>query len=645
MAITTNQKHQVPYINSNTNLVSNECACLLCRYISVHGAFIKSLIQSCRVHSRVVMYTLLVVAVLSIGAVESSDGDCGAVVVPAGICGSAGLLCPPCTSQQFTCQPVSGGNSSESGEDEEWSLDLLQLARSCNDKPSVNASLYAVVMSDQLVDVLAEQVLQSITTVAGAIVALAEQLSWSRFAMLADVSDAYFLRTAETVYSKAPSSSDITFLQLGGGNAELEATLSRIERQNLRIVVVSLRASLARQLLCEAYARGWVWPDYAWVVHSVDVETKSCESFMLEGVIDIQYMQPTSCNNSASLAKGVQGLVVCQVYDQDFPQLTGVYQWRESSQVLAFQYLLLNNNLSLIDFDGPVPSDLLPLYSPLVFLSLYYVGISACFVVVTVTMVLYFYYRKQPEIKATSVSLSVFMFLGCYLLIFYLLVLNSTLLPSYHKQSNRVRNFICVFRVWIHGLGFPIALILSTLLVKLLRVYRIFNCYGKINKLTSGNFALAVYVLLLASPNFLICLIWSTSDHYISHVSFSVEDGSLLVTEQCVSRYTIEWLTGLIVYLVVICLLLVFVAVLTRKVKHKNFKDSKKVSALSFIIVLTLSVILSYWYLLRILEAHVVLVHAMLQVGHYYIILECVGFIFVPKLFPIVVKQLRSCQK
>ena len=170
-------------------------------------------------------------------------------------------------------------------------------------------------------------------------------------------------------------------------------------------------------------------------------------------------------------------------------------------------------------------------------------------------------------------------------------------------------HFICVFRVWIHGLGYPIALVLSTLLVRLLRI---FNCYGKLSKYTSGIIAMAVYALLITSPNGLICLVWSTSDHYLSEVIFPVRGGYVFVTEQCRSNHTIQWLLGLLIYLVVISLLLVVAGILTRNVKHKN---TKKVSALSFVVVFTLSLILSYWYILRIIGANVVLVHAVLLIA------------------------------
>jgi hypothetical protein len=129
------------------------------------------------------------------------------------------------------------------------------------------------------------------------------------------------------------------------------------------------------------------------------------------------------------------------------------------------------------------------------------------------------------------------------------------LLPSYHRQSSGVRNFICVFRVWIY--------------------------------------------------------------------SSSVQGGSLVTRERCTSNHTIQWLLGLQIYLVAMSLLLGVVAISTRNISHKNFKDTKKISALCFVIVLTLSMLLAYWYVLRLVRAHIVAVHGALQLAHYCIILEC----------------------
>ena len=154
---------------------------------------------------------------------------------------------------------------------------------------------------------------------------------------------------------------------------------------------------------------------------------------------------------------------------------------------------------------------------------------------------------------------------------------------------------MCTLHACLNGLGFPMALIFSTLLVKLLRIYRIFNVRRKVGKLTSSDSALALYVLLFAAPNAIICVLWVVSDPYTSTVSFSVENGFLVVTVLCVSKCVLVWVLLLLAYFIAMAVLLVIFSVLTCKVKYKDFKDTKKFIMLSFYLILTCVSALFYW--------------------------------------------------
>ena len=135
----------------------------------------------------------------------------------------------------------------------------------------------------------------------------------------------------------------------------------------------------------------------------------------------------------------------------------------------------------------------------------------------------------------------------------------------------------------------------------------------------------------------LISLIWATADPYTSAVSFAISGGLLHIS---VSTYSLLWTLLLLVYTVIMSVFLILFAVLTRKIKYQDFKDTKKVSILSFLVVFQCASLLFYWYLLRIIGADVVFIHVVLQSGYCCTILECQGFIFAPKLFPVVKKKL-----
>ena len=77
---------------------------------------------------------------------------------------------------------------------------------------------------------------------------------------------------------------------------------------------------------------------------------------------------------------------------------------------------------------------------------------SLCFLYVTVIFILYIYFYNEPEIKATSVAVSLCMFLGCYLQ----LVFNGLL---FLKKTT----ITCYLRVWLSGIGLSSLLIFTTL--------------------------------------------------------------------------------------------------------------------------------------------------------------------------------------
>ncbi len=74
---------------------------------------------------------------------------------------------------------------------------------------------------------------------------------------------------------------------------------------------------------------------------------------------------------------------------------------------------------------------------------------------------------------------------------------------------------LCSLLVWTSGMGISCTLILAVILVKLVRIYRIFYLHDNIGKLCSDT-ALAGYVILLLIPTAIILTVM-TVIHHISH--------------------------------------------------------------------------------------------------------------------------------
>jgi DNA-binding MarR family transcriptional regulator len=517
---------------------------------------------------------------------------------------------------------------------------VMEIASDVNANRS---SLQMLVMSGQVVRALAEHMHLSSTTIAQAIDKLSQQFGWRRITVVADAEDKYYLRIAEQFYKTASLSTDSRFLQLIS-SSDVEDLVEKVDRLNLRILVLSLRPHLVTKLLCRAHERQLVWPEYAWIVHSVEVSEGTCGgNFTLDGVITIKLKNarhtswvhqdcPTdkrktlpSVNlqflNSCFISSGLPPTVVVQQVGKLKEHATGIVK------------------------SHPYPSDLPPQYTLTVYIAIFYTATTACFILCTITLVLFICFRNDPAIKATSVSLSILIFIGCYLIILYLYMLSSNILPSLYKQKIELRNCLCTFFTIFHGVGLPMALILSTLLVKLLRVYWLFRLKrraSRASKITISNIALALYVFLISSPNALVSLVWSTFDPLISVVSNSTINGYLHITARCVSSYSVYWTLLLLAHVILISILLVTFAFFTRKITYQDFKDTKKIIILCFSLVFTCTTTLFYWNLLSTIRAGTILVYAVLHIGHYSIILECLGFIFAPKLFPIAKRKIVS---
>ena len=311
---------------------------------------------------------------------------------------------------------------------------------------------------------------KAVKLISNAAVKIIEHYKWNRLMVLADGDVKFFAQVAELVYTRFSGNKYSTHYYQVHEKFNASRIINEVTSKNFNIIVVSLSSSKANEVLAKRQSDALKWPMKAWIVHTVHHGKSSDSDYLMEGTIELllrnfNCIRPQNVNFNRLCTNSSCSLV---------PDLVDIYLWTGHRQVFLSRYSS-TTGLGKVASLKHIPSGDIPQRVPHAFIAVYYVGILSCFTLVTATLVLFIRYRNEPEVKATSTALSILIFLGCYIWIFYLMVLNTTLLPSYHRQSEGIRNFICVFRVWLHGLGYPVALIMSTLLVKLLRVYRIFH--------------------------------------------------------------------------------------------------------------------------------------------------------------------------
>ena len=328
-------------------------------------------------------------------------------------------------------------------------------------------------------------------------------------------------------------------------------------------------------------------------------------------------------------------------YSKDDSRMLKIFHVNNLIQILIgnvysnFSTTSISLNKSILD---TIPTDELPVVStddpPIG----YTIGIALLIMLitifVTILLILYISFRKQPEIKATSFTLSLFMFAGCYISLLYLSFLNYFNHHTFNLLSTPYQNAICNLLQWFSATGISLPLMLAILLVKMLRIYYIFNNVMQRIGHCCSDLTLATYVLLILAPNILINLIWNIVDRYHIMLQYRTKNGYVQIEKDCGSKYETYWFGMLVFYLLVLIIALTIVAIMTRKVRLQHFKDTKKVNVLLFIFSMVITLAFSYWLLLQTANAKQYVVTSLLNIVYSVLIIFFQSLLFLPKVFP-----------
>ena len=257
-------------------------------------------------------------------------------------------------------------------------------------------------------------------------------------------------------------------------------------------------------------------------------------------------------------------------------------------------------------------------------------------------LLFYLCFRKEPEIKATSFTISLFLFVGCYFNLVYIILIVYFEHPAFNAHSTQHQNAIYNLFLWFSGTGISMPLMLATLLVKLLRVYHIFNHITLRVGYYSSDLALTIYILIILAPNVIVNLIWVFVDQYHAVIEFKARKGYIQLSKDCSSNYANVWLGVLCAYLLLLALASAVVAIRTRKVRMEHFKDTKKVNILVFSLCFGLILTFSYWLLFYAMNTKPYVISIPLIIGHSLLILFFQGLLFIPKVFPPFCKYISS---
>ena len=532
-----------------------------------------------------------------------------------------------------------------------------------------------------------------------AVYKMMDAFGWTNIAVIGGTDASYYhTASAFTTQARSQVGNTSTFVNttLLVADGMTSSVLKNLQQSRKRIVFASVGAREAAEIICLAYQEGFIWPNYAWIFsdHQLEdlVRYNVCDSEILRSALEGAYFLRFRFNSSgpdtqtntpnpyadvmhdsiqafalalngtlghlqvmnltledshlgnSDLADMLQSELMMMSFTgalgrvefdskREWQTRVDIFQVQNGSAIHVGSYgsvstaIILENVNRITDaLSNEIPR--IYKHSPLIIIVLLLTVTGVCITVTTIILVLFIYYRRAAEIKATSPNLSLLMFLGCYLLFV------STL---FHTISDAVVNhgpFFCSSVIWCAGIG--INLIFGVLLVRMLRVYRIFTFFGKMGKEWS-DVGLCIVVFLIVGAEALFFLVWSVVDvttvRDVETFQATASPPYYEVVQFCYSEHLQIWLVVSLAEVGLLIFVVAFLAFKTRKIRRKHFKDTKKVNMYLFMNILLICVLVPFWWVLRTANDPASTV-AILYLGYGGTATLCQLLLFVPKVLP-----------
>ena len=489
-----------------------------------------------------------------------------------------------------------------------------------------------------------------------------DAFGWRNIAVIGAQGGLYF-HTAEEFALKVSrnDSRSVTLIS----DEQVSFTLRDLQQSRKRIVFASVETKVAVRIICLAYQKGVVWPNYTWIFpdhyiedlllyadnmcdlkhalekvyllqfhfNSSDAHTQyntaltpnpyayamhdSIQALALALNATIDHLQAMNSSledyhlGSSDITdmierelmtlsfNGALGHVQFDTNEREWQTTVDILQIRNGTATQVGSYNPASGQLVYDKDINPIQDVHIPrikrsaIALPVSVILLTVNGV--CIIFTTIMLVLFVFYRKSAEVKASSLKLSLFTFIGCYLLLF------ASLLHIVSDVTNYVGSFFCTTITWCAALG--IDFVFGTVLVRMLRVYRIFGYNGRMGRKRWSDVFLCIVILIIVGNKATLMLIWSLVDVLtIREVDTYQETASppyIEVRLYCYSDYLEVWTTLTLFEIGILILVVAFLAFKTRKIRMKHFKDTKKVNVFLFMNILLVCVVTPFWWVLR----------------------------------------------
>ena len=194
----------------------------------------------------------------------------------------------------------------------------------------------------------------------------------------------------------------------------------------------------------------------------------------------------------------------------------------------------------------------------------------------------------------------------------------------------------------VTSVNIGIDIVFATVIAKNLCIYHIFKMFGKVSRLClfiliSGFVLVKIIIIMLT--------VWATFDaSRLINIEWFVPQTVppfFQVVQECQSKQYGSWIVLTFGFSTFLALIMVLLAILTRKIKRGDYKDSKKINILVATLSLDVCICAPLWIIFRSVTA-TILSRLVYNVATILAAVLCQVLLILPKTLPLVVRNYRN---
>ena len=199
-----------------------------------------------------------------------------------------------------------------------------------------------------------------------------------------------------------------------------------------------------------------------------------------------------------------------------------------------------------------------------------------------------------------------------------------------------------MFDISITNVGADV--VFATVIAKTLHIHFIFKTFGKVSRLCSDH-CLFILISSIVSVKIIMLTIWASLDaHHIVTMDQIISETVppfFRAVQRCNCMYHGYWIILTFGYSTLLTLIMVLLAILTRKIKRDNYKDSKKINLLVAALILDVYTITPLWFSFQRMDAPI-MSRLKYNIGTLNAAVLCQVLLILPKTVPLVLRHYQS---